>query len=274
MIMLLKHEFLRTKGMLAVVAGAAFLLALAGTLLAATGVPVLASVGLVVALAAVLGLVPAAQLALAVAYWRSSYGRTGYLTQTLPVRGSTIFWAKTIWAWMVSLVGAGLSVAMVLAAAPLVTRGIGAEPGSVLTTLQEGWATLNEVTGTWGVVAALAAMALMILIWPTHYFFAASIGSQAPLNRMGVAGPVVVWLGLYVATQVVTFGSFAAIPVAVGMTGDQLGFVRFQLFEEMTAGVNTSAEVMPVGFLPALLLVTVVCLVWSVRSWNRRVSLV
>ena len=90
MIMLLKHEFLRTKGMLAVVAGAAFLLALAGTLLAATGVPVLASVGLVVALAAVLGLVPAAQLALAVAYWRSSYGRTGYLTQTLPVRGSTV----------------------------------------------------------------------------------------------------------------------------------------------------------------------------------------
>lgn len=42
----------------------------------------------------------------------------------------------------------------------------------------------------------------------------------------------------------------------------------------MTVGVNASADVMPVGFFPALLLVTVVCLGWSVRSWNRRVSLV
>ena len=274
MITLLKHEFLRTRNMLALVAGVAVLLALAGTLLAATGAPVLASVGLIAGLAAVFGLVPAAQLALAVAYWRSSYGRTGYLTQTLPVKGSTIYWAKMVWAWLVSLVGAALSIGIVLAAAPVAARGVGGEPGSVLTTLREAWAMLTAVTGPGGVVAVLAAMAVMVLIWPTQYFFAASIGSQAPLNRMGVAGPVVVWLGLYVVTQVVTFGSFAAIPLAVGMTGDQLGFVQFNLFEEMTAGVTTSAEVMPVGFLPALLLVTVICLVWSVRSWNRRVSLV
>lgn len=274
MITLLKHEFLRTRNMLALVAGVAILLALAGTLLAATGVPLLASVGLVAGLAAVFGLVPAAQLALAVAYWRSNYGRTGYLTQTLPVRGSKIYWAKMTWAWAVSLVAAALSIGIVLAAAPVVSSGVGGEPGSMLTTLRGAWTTLNEVTGPWGVVAVLAAMAMMILIWPTQYFFAASIGSQAPLNRMGVAGPVVVWLGVYLVTQLVTFGSFAAVPLAVGMSGDQLGFVRFDLFAEMAAGSSSSAEVMPVGFLPALLLVSLVCLIWSVRSWNRRVSLV
>lgn len=274
MITLLTHEFLRTRNMLALVTGVALLLALAGTLLAATGVPVLTSVGLVAGLAAVLGLVPAAQLALAVAYWRSSYGRTGYLTQTLPMKGSRIYWAKMVWAWVVSLAGAAVSIGIVLAAAPVAARGTGTEPGAVWTTLREAWTALNEVTGPWGVAAALAAMAMMILIWPTQYFFAASIGSEAPLNRLGVGGPVLVWLGLYVTTQVVTFGSFAAVPLAVGMTGDQLGFVRFNLFEEMTAGMNTSAEVMPVGFLPALLLVTAVCLGWSVRSWNRRISLV
>lgn len=274
MIKLLKHEFLRTRNMLALVAGIAILLALAGTLLAATGVPVLASVGLIAGLAAAFGLVPAAQLALAVAYWRSSYGRTGYLTQTLPVKGSIIYWAKMVWAWVVSLVGAGLSIGIVLAAAPVVARGIGGEAGAVLATLSEAWTALNEVTGPWGVAAALAAMAIMILIWPTQYFFAASIGSQAPLNRMGVGGPVVVWLGVYVITQIVTFTSFAAVPLAVGMTGDQLGFVRFDLFAEMAVGSSSTAEVMPVGFLPALLLVTVICLGWSVRSWNRKVSLV
>lgn len=274
MIMLLKHEFLRTRNMLALVAGMAVLVALAGTLLSATGWPGLTQVGLAAAVAAVIGLVPASQLALAVTYWRSSYGRTGYLTQTLPVKGSTIYWAKMLWAWLVSVVGAAISVALALAAVPLVARGAGADPGSVLTTLREGWATLYEIAGAAGVAAAIAALVLLILIWPTQYFFAASIGSQAPLNRMGVAGPVVVWLGLYVITQVLTFASFAAVPLAVGMDGGRLGIVRFNLFEEMTVGVNASADVMPVGFFPALLLATVVCLIWSVRSWNRRVSLV
>ena len=131
MFTLLKHEFLRTRDMLALVAGVAVLLALAGTLLAATGVPILASVGLVAGLAAVFGLVPAAQLMLAVTYWRSSYGRTGYLTQTLPVQGSTIYWAKLLWAWLVSLVGAALSVGMVLAVDPAcVDDVLSAYPGA------------------------------------------------------------------------------------------------------------------------------------------------
>lgn len=274
MIMLLKHEFLRTRNMLALVAGVAVLVALAGTLLAATGWPGLTPLGLAAGVAAVVGLVPATQLALAVAYWRSSYGRTGYLTQTLPVKSSTIYWAKMLWAWLVSLVGAAISLGIALAASPLVARGAGAEPGSVLSSLREGWAALYDVAGAGGVAAAIAALVLLILVWPTQYFFAASIGSQAPLNRMGVGGPVVVWLGLYVATQVLTFASFAAVPLAVGMDGGRLALVRFNLFEEMTVGVNASADVMPVGFFPALLLVTVVCLGWSVRSWNRRVSLV
>lgn len=274
MIKLLKHEFFRTCDLLVLVAGVAVLLALAGTLLAATGVPMLATLGLVVGLAAVLGLTPASQLALTVAYWRSSYGRTGYLTQTLPAKGSTIYWSKMLWAWLISIVTAALSVGIALAAAPFVARGVGGPPGTLLSTLGEGWATLNELAGPWGVVAAIAAMVLMIMIWPTQYFFAASIGSQAPLNRMGVGGPVLVWLGLYVAVQLLTFASFAAVPLAVGMSGDRLGLVRFDLFAEMAAGSSSTADVMPVGFLPALLLITVVCIVWSVRSWNHRVSLV
>lgn len=274
MITLLKHEFFRTRDMLALVAGVAVLLALAGTLLAATGVPVLASVGLVVGLAAVFGLVPAAQLMLTVAYWRSSYGRTGYLTQTLPVKGSRIYWAKLLWAWLVSLAGVAVSVGIVLAAAPLVSRGTGGQSDAMLTAIREGWATLNEVTGPLGVAAAIVAMLAMVLIWPTQYFFAASIGSQAPLNRMGVGGSVLVWVALYLTVQVLTFASFAAIPLAVGMAGDRLAFVRFDLFAEMAAGSSSSAEVMPVGFLPALLAISVACIAWSVRSWNRRVSLV
>ncbi len=274
MITLLKHELLRTRDALALVGCLALLLAVAGTLLAATGVPLLATVGLVAGLIAVICLVPATQLMLTVTYWRSSYGRTGYLTQTLPVKGSRIYWAKMIWAWLVSLLAAALSVGITLAAAPVVAGATGGQADALLSTLREGWARLNELAPGWGVAAAVAAMVMMVLIWPTQYFFAASIGSQAPLNRMGVGGPVLVWIGLYLAVQVIVFASFAAIPLAVGMDGDRLGLVRFDLFAEMAAGTSSSADVMPIGFIPALVAVSVACIVWSARSWNRRVSLV
>ncbi|SEE65032.1 hypothetical protein [Ruania alba] len=270
---LLKHEFLRTRDLLTLIIGVAILLAIAGALLAATGWPVLAAVGVLLCVVVVFTLVPVLQLALAVEYWRSSYGRSGYLTHTLPVRGATVYWAKILWAWLVSLVGAAVTLGLTLAAAPAVARATGGQPAMILTSIREAWATLNEVASTWLVVAAVATLTMMILIWPVQYFFAASIGSQAPLNRWGVGGPVAVWLGVYAATQVVTFASFAAVPLAVGMDGDRLGIVRFDLFAELRAGASGTAEVMPLGFVVALLAITAVCLSWTVRSWNRKVSL-
>ncbi len=272
MITLLRHELVLTRAMLGVVGGAAVLVAAVGALFAATGWPVLAPVGTMLTVGAVFAVVPAAQIVLAVAYWQSSYGRRGYLTQTLPVRGSSIYWAKTVWAWLVSLAGIALSLGIALAVSPLVGTGDGTGRGDLFRPLREGWARLVEMAPAWGVVAIVVAVVSLVLIWPVQYFFAASIGSQAPLNRLGVGGPVVVWVGVYLVTQVATFASFALVPLAIGVDDGRLSIVRFAVFVEMVAG--TPADVMPIGFLPALLLVALVCVVWSVRSWNRRVSLV
>ncbi|WP_418277761.1 hypothetical protein ACNHYB_07280 [Isoptericola jiangsuensis] len=270
MITLLKHEILRTRAVLGLVTGVAVLLALAGALLGATGWPVLASLGTVLAYGAAFVLVPVAQILLAVHYWRSSYGRTGYLTQTLPVKGSTIYWSKMLWAWLVSLVGVVVAVGIALGATRLIALGGG--PLAVEVSLRDGWRSLVDVASWWGAVALVLAVLSLVLIWPTQYFFAASLGSEAPLNRMGAGGPIVVWLGVYLAIQVLTFASFAAVPLAIGVEGDGLALVHFDLFAEMLAG--SDPQVVPIGFLPALLLTTLVCLAWSVRSWGRRVSLV
>ncbi|WP_407320549.1 hypothetical protein UQW22_08750 [Isoptericola halotolerans] len=269
MIALLKHEIIQTRGMLALVGLVASLVAVVGALLAATGWAVLAPLGTLLAVGAVFALVPAAQILLVVAYWRSAYGRTGYLTQTFPVKGSTIYGAKALWAAAVSVAGVALSVGLALAVSPLLSR---AGWGDVFQRLGDGWATLREVAPGWGIAAGVLLLVALVLVWPAQYFFAASIGSQAPMNRLGVGGPVLVWLGVYTATQVLTFVSFATVPFAVGMEDGRLGIVRFDLFAEMMAG--SSADIMPIGFLPALLLSAVVCVVWTAHSWNRRVSLV
>lgn len=272
MMTLLKHEFLRTKGLLGLVGGIAVLVAGSGILLALTGWPLLSMLGIAATLVVVLALVPTTQIILLVDFWRSSFGRMGYLTQTLPTKGSTIYLAKLIWAWVASLVAAALSVGLFLLAWPAAASGMGGSMGDAYAALREGWALFTEIAPTWGVITAVLAALALVLIWPVQYYFAASVGSQAPMNRLGMGGPVLIFLGLYVATQVLVFVSFAAVPLAIGMRGDQLGVVRFDLFAEMAAG-NNNAEVMPFGFFPALLLITLVALVWSVRSWNRKVSL-
>lgn len=273
MITLLKHEYVRTRAMLVVVTGVAVLLALAGALLGLTGLPVLSTFGTVVVVVVAFALVPVAQILLAVHYWQSSYGRTGYLTQTLPVPGSTIYWAKMLWAWLVSIVGLVVSVGIGVAGTSLAAAGDGGEL-QVQLSLREGWQTLLEVAPGWRAAALVAAFVALILAYPTQYFFAASIGSQAPMNRLGAGGPVLVWLGLYLVSQVLVFVSFVAVPVAVGMEDGRLTFVRFDVLAEMTAGAGTSPDVMPVGFVPALMLVAVACLVATVHSWRRKVSLV
>lgn len=269
---LLKHEFFRTRGLLGLVGGIAVLVAGSGILLALTGWPLLSTIGIAIALVVVLGLVPATQVVLTVDFWRSSFGRVGYLTQTLPRKGATIYWAKLVWAWLASLAALALAVGLFLLALPAATRGMGGSVSDAFASLRDTWTAFTAMAPTWAVVAAVLMTVAMVLIWPAQYYFAASVGSQAPMNRLGVGGPVLVWLGLYVATQVLVFLSFAAVPLAVGMQGDQLGLVRWDLLAEMAAGAD-SADVMPLGFLPALLLITVVAMAWSVRSWNRKVSL-
>lgn len=273
MITLLKHEFLQTRAMLGIVVGISAVITLAGALLAATRWPVIAVLGESVALMSTFLLVPLAQVLLAAQFWRSGFGRGGYLTQTLPQKGTTIYWAKLLWAWLVSLIGVVVALAIALPAGALIMRGTGQEQ-PILASLREGWSTLAELAPGWGVPAALATVAALVLVWPTQYFFAASVGSQAPLNRLGVGGPILVWVATYVVVQVITFVSFATVPVAVGFSGDRLTLETFDLFAEMSAGSTGPADVMPIGFLPALLLTAVACVVWSLHSWKRRVSLV
>src|SRR5699024_4791778 len=100
---LLKHEWLRTRGPLATLFGLIALVGVLGSLLGASGWPLSSALGLAAGMLAAVVAVPAVQLALAADYWRSGYGRTGYFTHSIPVRGARIFRAKLAWTMLASL---------------------------------------------------------------------------------------------------------------------------------------------------------------------------
>lgn len=125
------------------------------------------------------------------------------------------------------------------------------------------------------VIAGLLLLAF-VLIWPIHYFFAASISSETPLNRHGLGGPVLIFVGLYLVTQVGSFVWLFAIAWGLTITDGSFELVPFHLIQEMDIGVGVSntTETMPIGMLPAIVFITLVCW-WRTRvSWNRKISLV
>lgn len=271
---LLKHEWFGTRALLGIIMAAAPLLAGLGTLLTATGWPLISPLGTLLALLSITGLIPVLQLALAVTYWRSSYSRIGYFTQALPLRGSSIYWAKLIWTVIVTLVGLIITIGLALLFWPVAASQIGAERNP-FTIIGQLWSTLQELSSPWTLGLIIGLLLVMLLIWPVHYFFAASIGSEAPLNRLGLGGPILVYLGLYMVMQIAAFVGLFALPWGVGVTDGSLGIVSFNFIDQLepTIGVSTT-EVMPIGFLPAIILVTLICLWRTNRSWNHKVSLV
>ncbi|GAB3821141.1 hypothetical protein GCM10028820_28780 [Tessaracoccus terricola] len=267
---LIKHEAIRTGGMLGVLFGAATLLAVVGALLAATGWPVIAQFGLVVSFVGAVGVLPATQLALGLDYWQTGYRRIGYFTQTLPVKGATIYWAKLAWGTLV--VVASLLVALVLSGITFMGNAetLGYAPMDLFGLVGQWWAAVVAVMPWWGWVVGVPMLLLLAVFNLLQYYFAASVGSEKRFGSLGLGGPVLVWFALYMALQIVLVG-FMLIPLGVGVEGGSLTLVSENYLAMVLNNINPATA--PIGFLPGFL-VAAVFLVWrTVVSWNSKVSL-
>lgn len=266
---LLKHEAIRTRGLVLALVGGALAIVAVSALLIITKWPVLSQLGIFIGAAVTLMLIPVAQFALAVDYWRSSYRANGYLTHSLPARGSTVFAAKLIWASIITIVAIIVTLALILMLYPAIMLNQGGDPNPFTALGQLGEA-LSTFAPAWLIVLMALGIVVFYLSWPVQLFYTASRGSEEPINRRGAAGPIIVYAILYTVTQVLSAAAIFALPFGLGMDGDKLGIIGFDPLVTLT----NDAAIMPIGFLPVIFVITLYCLWRTVRSWNRHVSLV
>ncbi len=268
---LLKHEWLRTRGLVGIVAGIAALIALCGATMVALDLPGLAALGEIIVIASIILFIPATQLALAFDFWNSSFGRTGYLTQTLPVRGGIILRAKVLWQFLVSVALLPVAVALwvMLLTAGNIQAGVSANPWPQV---QETWRTITAAA-TPSVTAVVVFILLALLVFPTVQFvFSASVGSERTFQRFGPGGPVLVYVLTYLAIQALSMVFMIAIPYGLGTGSDG----RLEVVQTDFAAIfsdDASGGVTPIGFLVAFALASVVLMWRTVRSWNSKISL-
>ncbi|WP_291479230.1 hypothetical protein [Corynebacterium sp.] len=273
---LLRYEWLRTRGLLAVVLGLAALAVLFCTVLLVLDWTVFSTLAAAVGMMVVMGFTPVMQIVLAVDYWRSSYGASGYLTQTIPAKGGRIFAVKMLWAVVVTT--ASLVVTALLgcvlwtgfAAGNEQIAGLGEMLGELRTALRD-----SSAPG-WLIAGGLVGGYLATLVAPVQYYFSISVGKERRLQTLGAGGPVLVFLLLGMVSQLVAVVGMFAVPV--GITGDTTGWsLSGHSFLDEISRQPTAASpyesVMPLGFIPPMVVLVLFCLWRTAYSWNRKVEL-
>lgn len=273
---ILVHELRSTRKALFTTLGIMMLVSVVSLTVAALRVPFLGALCLLIGVFAIAALVPAALIVLAVNYWRTMYGREGYFTMTIPVKGRTLFWAKVVYASIAAAVAAVLT----LGGAALATISFGlsqrfsfGDSVGLIRTLIE-----SIDTPLLGFIVAVVAVQLFFVIVAGAAIM--SIGAEGRFNHLGIGAPVIGAVLLYVVMQVLALVSMLFVPFGLKIAGDDAGtFVARGMWHDFvklleSGGAATSdPEVIGLGVLPVSVIVTVLLAWWGVRSIERRTSL-
>lgn len=268
---LFTHEYLRTRGPLAGMFAQFAAVALAGTLLLATPVNLLATFGAMITVVTVAALLPAVVIVLTIDYWRSGYGRGGYLTHSLPVKGSTAYGVRLAYGAVVLLVA--FVANLLLAAPPVLLEASQQAPAGV--------GTIEYITGamqatdpplTAGLLALGAAFILLSAFgYLALFYFAVSYGNESRFARLGLAGPIVVWLAVYVVVQIACLIGVVLIPLGADYVNGGFTLITHDWLDVMTN--NRQVRGAPLGFVPVLVAAALLQIWRTAYSWDRRVSL-
>lgn len=202
-------------------------------------------------------------------YWSSMYGQRGYLTMTLPVRGRALYLAKALYALFVGLAVTAVGVAGIVAWVLVSALAMGADAATA-------WGQVADVFGSVGpgwTLFMVATAVLMVANLVLEVFAVMSIGAEGRWNRLGFGAPMIGFVIVYIANQVVSMVSTVLIPFGID---SRTGSVQMRIMlPELIDAVRTGAEVTYVG-MGALIAGPIMALLmawWAIHSIERRTSL-
>lgn len=271
MVTLLRWEFRLSIRPLAVAGAWLFAVVVASLVPVVLHVPGLRDLGRGTAFAAVFLVAPVWLLVLAWRYWTSMYGREGYFTMSLPVRGRVLFAAKVMFAAGVALIGVVVTVVVGLGVLAVTTRASGASVRETFSGLRD--TLTSSPTILWiGVVGVV--MSLLVLV--VEVAAVMSIGAQGRWNRLGIGAPLIGFLILYVVTEVVNLAAMLWIPFGLTISGPDAGnLVARGMWPGFLDAIRSGGEptVLGLGSLVVGVALAAALAGWAVRSIEHHTSL-
>lgn len=186
---------------------------LVGCIAVALRLPIVSDLAMILPVLAILAL-PVSQFVLVVvSYYRSLYGPRGYLAHTLPIPAGTLYAGKLVAAMTELVISAVLMLAAIVLTSVALDVAARNMPFSGLRQVLRIIASIPAI-GRW--IAGLGLMFLISFVANiVSIFFAISTGSEARWQGLGIGGPVLVYVLLYVATQLLTIVLMLALPLGL-----------------------------------------------------------
>lgn len=245
------------------------LLGLLGLWRLLVGVVLLAGLMQVAAMGVIVVTPVVVMIQVAVEYWRSMYGRRGYLTLAVPVRGRVHFAVKVLYACMMALVVGGVCLVGLVAWLVVFARSMGTTLGGLLEPLR----VAADAAGPVKVIIFVTAVLIGIVTLVIEVGAVMSIGAQGRFNHLGLGAPAIGFVLLYVVSQLLGLVATLFLPVSVDVTtGDVTTQVMWPQFLEV---IRTGAEARKVGVGAVAVgpLLAGALAWWAVRAIERHTSL-
>lgn len=269
---LLTHEYLSTRRSLFTAIGITLLVAAVSLASAALRVPLLGGIGFGVGVVLVLLLTPIALALLAEHYWRTMYGRQGYFTMTLPVRGRTLFTAKILYGLIVSFLALTLTLVGLVGVMITTSLSQGQPPLAALQSALDS----AQTSLIWFVAGVLILQLVFSVIAGAAIM---SIGAESRFNHLGFGAPVIGGVIVHFAMQILGLAAMLFIPFGLRVAGPDAGsFVAQGMLSEFVASLNGTSQgsepgTVGLGIVFVTLAAAVLLAWWGGRSVERRTSL-
>lgn len=233
------------------------------------GVPALAGLMRLASLVVIIAMPVVVMAQVAVEYWQSMYGQRGYLTMAVPVRGRVHFAAKVLYACLMALVSGAIALGGLIAWFAVLAYSAGHTLGEVLEPL---YAAVDMVGGGkaafYTAAVLIGSVALVIEVGAVM-----SIGAQGRFNHLGFGAPLVGFVVLYAANQVLGLVATLFLPFGVDITTGE--FTTRVMWSQFLESFRTGAEpaVVGMGAVTVGPLLAGVLSWWAVRAIERHTSL-
>lgn len=186
--------------------------------------------------------------------YKRMYGAYGSFFAALPLTGKEAIGGRALWFIIVELVAGLSSMAFFV---PLFMRSTGNDPVA-----REFLRALFEKPA----VTYLSGFAIMfvvgLLFAAAVWLFVTSVGSEKPFRRFGIGGPIMLYIGLQVAMNVVT-------KVVIETMGNQRQIVNEEYFNQVASQLFFKTSLVLSGL---MLIAAVLLFLRSVYSHDRKLS--
>ena len=186
--------------------------------------------------------------------YKRMYGAYGSFFAALPLTGKEAMGGRAIWFIIVELVAMLSSLTFF---GPFFVRQIGSDPD-----VREFLSALLDKPAITYLQGFILLVIIGILFSAAVWLFVTSVGSEKPFRRFGIGGPIMLYIGLQVAINVVT-------KAVIETMGSQRETVSVEYFNQVASQLFFKTSLVLSGL---MLIAAVVLFLRSVYSHDKKLS--